>query len=242
MDATKADEIAAALEEAIAVGSIRPGAVLRQDQLSREFGVSRTPVREALRKLAALGLATFEPNRGVRVARLDRAAWREAFLVRSALEGLAAELAAQHITAEELQTLEEAERRFAGHTDELRRPLDDERRQQISFRWVEANYDFHDVILGAARAPLVERLARTVRRTFSGRSLWQPRSRLDELYELMVSQHSAIRESLRAGMGAAARAACAQHAMDSWQLLELVLEQSAVQRAPMASSPRADVG
>ena len=71
-DGTKADDIALALEEAIVSGEIPPGSTLRQEHLSEQFEVSRTPVREALRRLAALGLVTFEPNRGVRVRMLSR--------------------------------------------------------------------------------------------------------------------------------------------------------------------------
>ena len=79
-------------------------------------------------------------------------------------------------------------------------------------------------------APLVERLAKTVRRTFSGQSLWRPESALDRLYSQMVHQHLSIRESLAAGLETAAKAAAEQHAMDLWKLLELVLDESARQR------------
>ena len=70
---TKADDIARVLEDEIVGGLIAPGTVLRQEQLSERFDVSRTPVREALRRLAALGLVSFEPNRGVRVRSISRA-------------------------------------------------------------------------------------------------------------------------------------------------------------------------
>src|SRR5262249_34795528 len=90
---TKADEIALVLEDEIVSGTIEPGVVLRQEQLSERFGVSRTPIREALRRLAALGLVSFVPNRGVRVRTLSREELREAFLVRAELESLATELA-----------------------------------------------------------------------------------------------------------------------------------------------------
>ena len=65
--------------------------MLRQEQLSEQFAVSRTPIREALRRLAALGLVSFEPNRGVRVRTLSRQELCEAFLVRAELESLATE-------------------------------------------------------------------------------------------------------------------------------------------------------
>ena len=100
LESTKADDIAVLIEEAIVSGELEPGSVLRQEQLSERFGVSRTPVREALRRLAALGLVSFEPNRGVRVRTLSHDDLREAFLVRAELEGLVTELAAPRMTPE----------------------------------------------------------------------------------------------------------------------------------------------
>src|SRR5438309_46349 len=91
LDTTKADDIALVIEEAIVSGELAPGTVLRQEQLSEQFNVSRTPIREALRRLAALGLVSFVPNRGVRVRTLSRDELHEAFLVRAELEGLARE-------------------------------------------------------------------------------------------------------------------------------------------------------
>ena len=88
------------IEEAIVSGELAPGSVLRQEQLSERFGVSRTPVREALRRLAALGLVSFEPNKGVRVRTLSHDDLREAFLVRAELEALVTEIAARKWTPE----------------------------------------------------------------------------------------------------------------------------------------------
>src|SRR6184192_4893144 len=107
LESTKADDIALVIEEAIVAGELEPGSVLRQEQLSERFGVSRTPIREALRRLAALGLVSFEPNRGVRVRALSRAELREAFLVRAELEGLATELAAPRMTDVEVEALDQ---------------------------------------------------------------------------------------------------------------------------------------
>ena len=58
-DSTKADDIAIVLEDEIVSGAIAAGSVLRQELLSERFNVSRTPIREALRRLAALGLVSF---------------------------------------------------------------------------------------------------------------------------------------------------------------------------------------
>src|SRR6184192_1721934 len=116
LDTTKADDIALVIEEAIVAGELEPGSVLRQEQLSERFGVSRTPVREALRRLAALGLVSFEPNRGVRVRTLSLDELREAFLVRAELESLATEIATPKMRDEDLRALEDAERRFSRAT------------------------------------------------------------------------------------------------------------------------------
>src|SRR4029077_4049679 len=115
MDAagTKADEIALALEEAIVSGELAAGTVLRQEQVSAQYSVSRTPVREALRRLAALGLVSFEANRGFRVRTLSREDMWEAFLVRAELESLATGVAAEQATSDDLADLERAEKRFS---------------------------------------------------------------------------------------------------------------------------------
>src|SRR5438270_1046257 len=118
---TQADDIALAIEEALVAGELPPGSVLRQEQLSERYDVSRTPIREALRRLAALGLVSFTPNRGVRVRSLSRAELHEAFLVRAELEGLATEIATPRVGAEELARLDAAEARFGELTLELRR-------------------------------------------------------------------------------------------------------------------------
>src|SRR5512139_1932121 len=117
---TKADDIARVLEDEIVGGLIPPGTVLRQEQLSERFEVSRTPVREALRRLAALGLVSFEPNRGVRVRSISRDELREAYLVRAELEALATQVATTRLQPGDLAELDEVERRFSELTLELR--------------------------------------------------------------------------------------------------------------------------
>src|SRR6188472_2773027 len=109
---TKADDIAGVLEDEIVGGAIPPGTVLRQEMLSERFEVSRTPVREALRRLAALGLVSFEPNRGVRVRSISADELHEAFLVRAELEALATEVATPKMTPDDLAEMDRIERRF----------------------------------------------------------------------------------------------------------------------------------
>jgi len=226
-DSTKADEIALELERAIVTGELAPGTVLRQEHLSERFAVSRTPVREALRQLAARGLVSFEPNRGVRVRTLSRDELYEAFLVRAELESLATALAAPKMTDADLAELDAAEKRFAALTAQLLRP-DGKNRQTLTRDWVDANHGFHDVIYRVAESPMVERLAKSARRTFSGHAVWGTGgSGIDELYEANVRQHQAIIEALRAGSAAAARLLAREHVLHSFHLLETVLAQVA---------------
>src|SRR6058998_4249424 len=98
LDTTKADDIALVIEETIVSGELEPGTVLRQEQLSARFDVSRTPIREALRRLAATGLVSFVPNRGVRVRTIARDELRQAFMVRAELEALVTRLATPRMT------------------------------------------------------------------------------------------------------------------------------------------------
>jgi DNA-binding GntR family transcriptional regulator len=236
LESTKADEIALTIEEAIVSGELQPGTVLRQEQLSERFAVSRTPIREALRRLAALGLVSFVPNRGVRVRTLSRDELREAFLVRAELESLATELAAPKMTEEDLAELEEAEARFSEATQALRaRPRDDVDRWRLTSEWVRANHGFHDVIYRVAATPLVERLAKGARRSFSGHAVWGPGgSEIDALYERNEREHRAIIAALRAGNPAGARALAREHVLHSYELLIHVLDQRS------NGSPRAE--
>ena len=147
---TKADDISLVIEEAIVSGELAPGTVLRQEQLSEQFDVSRTPIREALRKLAALGLVSFEPNRGVRVRTITREELREAFLVRAELESLATEAAASNLTDEALAELDAAQQRFHRLTEDMRAREPGRDRRNLTAEWVRANHAFHDVIYAAA--------------------------------------------------------------------------------------------
>ena len=226
-ESTKADDIALSLEEAIVTGEIAPGAILRQEKLSEQFGVSRTPIREALRRLSAGGLVTFLPNRGVRVRELSREELREAFLVRAELESLATELAVPRITEQDLEQLEAAERRFTELTNALRGGATD---PELPGEWMRANHAFHDVIYAAADAPYVEQVAKSARRAFMGQVAWGAGVAIDELYVRNDHEHRAIREAIAAGSAEGARALARQHVLHSGELLLAILDEMASRR------------
>jgi DNA-binding GntR family transcriptional regulator len=89
------DHVYAALRERILAGELARGTRLRQASLAEELGVSRTPLREALRRLSTEGLVEFSPNRGATVSELDFGDMRHAWAARVALEPGAARLAAE---------------------------------------------------------------------------------------------------------------------------------------------------
>jgi DNA-binding GntR family transcriptional regulator len=223
---TKADEIALVLEDAILSGELAPGLVLRQEQLSDEFGVSRTPIREALRQLAAMGLVSFAGKRGVQVRPLSREELSETFIVRAALEGFAAELARNRLTKTDLRRLERAEKRFAQLTRALRTAkANGPQLRALASEWVHANEELHDVYLDAAGVAKLSEAARNARRVFHGQAVWSLSPELNELYALNVEQHRSIVEAFTT-RSPRVRKLVEEHILDSGRLLERALEQA----------------
>lgn len=128
------------LREAIISGQLRSGERLMEIQLAEEMGVSRTPVREAIRKLELEGLVAMIPRKGAYVAGLSLKDIVDVFEIRGALEGLAAELAAERITEEELEQLE----RY------LVKISDDIENGDLE-RVVASDTDFHSILYQASR-------------------------------------------------------------------------------------------
>jgi DNA-binding GntR family transcriptional regulator len=181
-------------------------------------------VREALRRLAATGLVSFVPNRGVRVRTIALEELRQAFMVRAELEALVTGLATPRITPDGIEELSATHGRFTELTDMLLdRSRSEEERTRLTGDWVRANYRFHDVIYAAADVPLVERIAKSARRTFLSR--WSPGGpEIDELYVQNVAQHRAIKDAIEARSADGARALAHEHVLHSGRLLEVILE------------------
>ncbi|MBE9604972.1 GntR family transcriptional regulator [Acetobacteraceae bacterium H6797] len=95
------------LLEAIEGGDLPPGTRLRETELAARFSISRTPVREALKRLETQGLVAHEPHHGAIVAWLDYTQMAELYYMREVLEGTAAGLAAVHATPTEIEVLRE---------------------------------------------------------------------------------------------------------------------------------------
>ena len=130
------------LREAILKGELKPGERLMELQLASKLGVSRTPIREAIRMLEQEGLAVTVPRRGAEVAKMTEKDMQDVLQVREALDELAASIACECITQEELEQLEQAMYDFeeAVHTQNIKRIAD-------------TDMVFHDLIYQATRNP-----------------------------------------------------------------------------------------
>ncbi len=136
---TLEEYVASKLREAILKGYLKPGEKLDQNEIAELLGVSRSPVRDALRKLAAEGLVQIHPYRGAIVAELSPEELEEIYLLRRVLEGLAARLAVPQIDEERLAALEE-----------ILRAMDE---TEDADTWIDLNYRFHHMIYEAAKRP-----------------------------------------------------------------------------------------
>ena len=97
------------LRQAILTGELKPGERLMEIHLANKLGVSRTPIREAIRKLELEGLVTMIPRRGAEVAQITEKSMNDVLEVRRAMDALCVELACDRITPEELQDLKKAD-------------------------------------------------------------------------------------------------------------------------------------
>ena len=126
------------LRQAIITGEFAPGERLMEIALANRLGVSRTPVREAIRKLELEGLVVMIPRKGAEVAKITEKDLRDVLEVRSSLEELAAELAAERMNDEVKEKLEKALKEFE-------EAIESDDNAAIA----DSDVDFHDVIFEA---------------------------------------------------------------------------------------------
>lgn len=134
---TLVESVTAYLRDEIIQGKREPGVRLSQEELAEEFGVSRIPIREALRQLAAEGLVTLHPRRGAFVSEMTRESGEELLAIAGALEGVATRRGAERITPEGLRQMKAL---LAEMPKYERRPLE----------WYELNQEFHMILVRAA--------------------------------------------------------------------------------------------
>ena len=198
---SKSNFTAALLRELIISGELKPGVQLRQRDLAERFGVSVTPVREALRWLESEGLVRYDAHKGSTVVEAEAGATREKYQIRAVLEGLAAFLAAPRISDEDIRELESYNERLAG--ENLRPGEVNDLNRTLHFRVYEM-----------AGSPLLLALMRLLWQSFpQGPQVARPR---DE----SVAEHKELIEALRDRDAVRAQAITQQHILGAIRYLE----------------------
>lgn len=213
--ASTVDELAAKLSTAIMTGELAIGTWLRQEALADTYGVSRQPVREALRQVQATGLIEVYPNRGALVRGPSPQDIRDAYLVRAELEGLGAELAARSTGTRLRDRLQQATAAFRAASELELTPGG---QPQASPTWSQANDLFHQAIQEAAGVPVLSRTIDDLHRVVP-RNLTRSAIRTPELLQENLDQHDRVLEALLARDPAAARAALHEHILRSGELI-----------------------
>ena len=215
-----ADEIAYRLRADILEGRLPLGAPLRHEQLAARFGVSRTPIREALRKLQATGLVELSPNRGAVVRTPARTELIEVYELRADLEGLACELACDRASEEDLRLLEGAQARLTAAIEGV--PLDE---ASFDTEVADANGAFHGAIHRAARNGRLHATIDGLQHFFPRDSVWRAIADDPEtLHAMNVGEHERIAAALRARRPAQARRAMRAHVTGAGRILLAYLD------------------
>jgi DNA-binding GntR family transcriptional regulator len=211
-----ADEIASQVRADILSGRIALGARLPQDELCTRFGVSRTPVREALRQLQATNVITLAPSRGAVVRTPTRKELIEVYELRADMEGFACGLACVRWAGE---GLDEPRRAQAAVVEALDRHLAGGGEAAFDSGVSVANDAFHE---GIRRAADNARLAQTLRELdafFPKGHVWQAAVEAGRLEALNRNDHEAILEALAGRRPTDARRAMTAHIAHAGSIL-----------------------
>jgi DNA-binding GntR family transcriptional regulator len=198
---------ASQLRDLIAQGQLRPGQRLPERLLRETLGLSRTPLREAIKILSAEGLITLVPNRGAVVTRLSLAEVEDILQVVMGLEGMAARPACERVTADEIASIERMHARMAEH--HARGELLD---------YFHVNQAIHQVIVDAAGNHALSRLYRGE----NGR-IWRYRYAGNlqvERWEQAVREHEQIFAALRSRDGRLLRELLRVHLLNGWSVVK----------------------
>lgn len=211
---TAQEAVLAELRRLITAGQLRPGQQIVQDALAVQFGVSRVPLREALKILEGEGQVTYVAHRGYFVTELSLSDLIEVYRIREILEAEAVSIAVPQMTAEDIHRLEEAERDVraaAGIADVV--------------AMTSANRRLHFAILDACALPRLVWLIRL---------LWDATEVYRSVYyneahnrEMVDSEHRALVAAVKAGDATAALMVLTEHREHAIEALRPVLDQAA---------------
>ncbi|MCR4601377.1 MAG: GntR family transcriptional regulator [Clostridia bacterium] len=182
----------------IMTGQIKPGTRMMEIELAESMGVSRTPVREAIRQLEKDNLVTLEPRKGAYVSDISPQDLDDMLIAREPLEGLATKLAAENITAEELEEVRAA-------NDAYREALKEDDKEAL----IELDTKFHSLITNCSRNPyLIDICQKLQEQVLRFRYIY---FKSGKRAEEVVNEHRIILEALASGDSAAAEEHAKEH-------------------------------
>ncbi len=195
------------LRSDILSGTFRDQEELRENALAKVYGVSRTPVREAIRQLALEGLVDTIPNRGAYVHNIHGKDVKDVYAIRSLLEGLAARWAVENITDEQIEAMEEVLYMSEYY-----------RKKELWEQVYKCDNKFHDLMYAASGSHLLEHMLRTFHEYVQQvrKSALQDEKRAKSSFE----EHGAILDAIKKGQADAAADLAKQHidnAVESWK-------------------------
>jgi DNA-binding GntR family transcriptional regulator len=211
-----AGEIAFRLRAEILDGKLPPGTRLQHEELATRFGVSRTPIREALRQLQALNLVVVAPNRGAAVRAPSRTELAEVYELRADLEGFACELACARASDPDLAELDRAQARLTEAIHSVEQLGDAELDAAVG-SW---NTAFHACIHHAAGNRRLAESIQHLQDFFPRDSVWRALANDGAaLANMNITEHEAIAAALHARKAAQARRAMREHVSKAGAIL-----------------------
>ena len=178
------DVVFQTLREAILKGELKPGERLMELQLASKLGVSRTPIREAIRMLELEGLAVTMPRKGAEVARMTEKDMEDVLQIRKALDELAVGLACDNMTEESLEQIYVALKNFEEST-----------RSRDVKKIAQADVEFHDTIYQAADNPKLVNMLNNLREQMYRYRVEYLKN--DTVYPRLIEEHEKIYEGLK---------------------------------------------
>ena len=203
------------LRDAILKGELDPGEHLMEVQLANRLGVSRTPIREAIRQLETEGLVVMTPRKGAVVAEITQKDLTDVLEVRKALEELAVELACSKITAEEVEKLKECDDRFCKALD----------KNELT---VIADMDelFHDVIYEATGNKRLIQLLNNLRQQMYRYRLEYIKD--DKQWDVLREEHKRLVKAIEEKDIATAKAVTGHHIDNQEQTISARIQKATV--------------
>lgn len=220
---TKTELALQVLRERIRTGELEPGRRVRLKDLTRELGMSPTPIREALRLLQADGLVVYRPHQGIVIAELSARETSDVVRLRALLEPYAVELAVPGLTTAQLRQLERLHAKLLAGVASGRGTA-------VS----EANAAWHWAIYDAAQSAYLKEFIRRLWDAYPWRTMWALPGRSEQ----SADEHEAVMEAIRDGDAALAASRMRDHIASSEQSLLDRLERERSRGAGGAAAAR----